>query len=92
NQLPYKSYFNFLAFWHIHLHSLFLNKKITNEKELKENKISKSKIEQGFRLLLQKIIKISDNNRGSSFWLSYYDEKIESKDYLLLKERSIKQW
>ena len=92
-QLPIKSWLNLTTLLHIHFHSKYSDNNYTKEIENKKN--------QGFTLekikSLQKMIfnTISTWNKSHQFtnhWSTYYENDIESQEYLKDKEATIRKW
>lgn len=89
-QLPLKSGFNFLSFWHIHLHSFF-SKKSSNSQKLSA-KNSKEQVVSLQKLLLLKINSLHNNKKHKSNWNNYYQTGIESNKYSTHKKEIVEQW
>jgi SAM-dependent methyltransferase len=92
-QLPLKSWFNLTTLLHIHLHS--------NYSGINQLKKQDGKKVKGFTLekikSLQKMIfnTISEWNKPyqyKSHWSTYYENDIESQEYLEDKEATIRKW
>ncbi|MCX6299246.1 MAG: hypothetical protein NTY72_09175 [Bacteroidetes bacterium] len=92
-QLPLKSWFNLTTLLHIHFHSRYSGKIYSTENELKKNKgFTLEKIQS----LQQMIFKTITNWVGpylySNYWADYYENDIESAEYLEDKETTIRNW
>ena len=92
-QLPLKSWFNLTTLLHIHLHSKYSRNNTPDG--------GKSKINNGFTLekikSLQKMIfntisKWNKSHQFTSHWSTYYENDIESQEYLSDKEATIRKW
>ena len=90
-QLPSKSYLNFSCFMHIHLHA-----KAKNDPSKKTTSTSagftKEKLEQLFSLLLTTIESWDSCLKYPNHWAHYYEQDIESVEYLADKEETIERW
>ncbi|MHA8090240.1 hypothetical protein U8593_08055 [Aquirufa antheringensis] len=87
--LPYKSWLNLTSLFHLHLHAKSNNKPVKNE--LKENLgLSIEKLNELFKMLKSTILKWDECYQYTNNWLSYYEKDIETKEYLLDKELTIK--
>ena len=84
-QLPLKSYFNLTIFLNIHLHSIFL----------KKASLTKKRNKSGFTLqnliflqshLYNQISKWKIKNENIKVWTNYYNNNIESLEYVEAKE------
>jgi SAM-dependent methyltransferase len=92
-QLPLKSWFNLTTLLHIHIHSKYSGNNTPD--------VGKSKINNGFTLekikSLQKMVfnsisKWENPHQFKSHWSTYYENDIESQEYLNDKEATIRKW
>lgn len=91
NQLPAKSWFNLTVLLHLHLHSKYLFK--VSQGKSKVNKgFSFSKISLLFSMIESSILSWEKPFYFKGHWENYYEEDIESEEYLNLKEQVIKKW
>ena len=87
-QLPFKSWFNINVLINIHIHSRFLLKKEDNNHNVK-NGFSIEKINLLFDMVLNMINKWGNSNQQEYKWDKYYDDDIETVEYLNDKENFI---
>ncbi len=90
-QLPWKSYLNISCFLHIHLHAKAKkdpNKNISS----KSDGFSTEKLEQLFSLLSTTIESWDSCLAYPNHWANYYEQDIESPEYLADKEETIERW
>ena len=90
-QLPLKSYLNISCFMHIHLHA-----KAKNDPSKKTTSTSAGftteKLEQLFSLLSSTIETWNSCLAFPNHWANYYEQDIESPEYLADKEETIERW
>lgn len=95
-QLPLNSWFNFTCLFHIHLHSKYSNdqvdKREANKIGEKKKGFTKEKIEFLLNSIQNNINKLGKDKSKASHWQKYYEENIESSDYLEHKMSVIKTW
>jgi SAM-dependent methyltransferase len=91
--LPIKSWFNLTTLLHIHLHSKYSG---NNESKEIENKNKKGFTLEKIRSLQKMIFRtVSTWNKSHQFknhWSAYYENDIESQEYLNDKEVTIRKW
>ena len=92
-QLPIKSWFNLTTLLHIHIHSKFLGYKQLKQIEYKKNKgFTREKIKSLQNMILNSIYRWEKPYQFKSYWSSYYEDDIESPEYLKDKEATIRRW
>jgi len=95
-QLPLNSWFNFSCLIHIHLHSRYSNDQVDKSEDNKigEKKkgFTKEKIEFLLSSIQSNINRLGKDKSKVSHWQKYYEENIESADYLEHKVNVIKTW
>lgn len=92
-QLPIKSWFNLTTLLHIHLHSKYSG---NNESKEIENKKSKGftleKIKSLHKMIFNTISTWKKSHQYTNHWSTYYENDIESQEYLNDKEATIRKW
>jgi hypothetical protein len=92
-QLPFKSWFNLTTLLHIHLHSKYSGKTVSNEiVKTKNNGFSIEKIKSLNKMIFGTISKWKMAYRFNNNWENYYEQNIESEIYLAHKENTIIEW
>ena len=90
-QLPLKSLFNLSVFFHIYLHSKYINKPL-NEKNDEKKGFTLEKIISLFSMIESSIFSWNKTSIISHTWDKYYENEIESEKYLHSKEQVILDW
>ena len=90
-QLPLKSWFHLNTLFHIHLHARYTSK-IISEASNNKNGFSKEKISSLFEMILSGLGCWTNPYRYNINWFGYYQNDIESSNYLLHKEKVITNW
>lgn len=90
-QLPFKSWFNFNVFTHIHWHSSYVNKS-SSKNENKNKGFTNEKIITIIDMIHQTVNHWKILPKQQSAWSGYYQNDIEEKSYLQNKEDTIKEW
>ena len=92
-QLPLKSWFNLTTLLNIHMHSKYSG---YNQLEQKENKQKKGftleKIKSLQKMIFNTISEWDKPYQYKSHWSTYYENDIESPEYLKDKEATIRRW
>jgi SAM-dependent methyltransferase len=92
-QLPIKSWFNLTTLLHVHMHSKYSGYNKSENQELKKNKgFSLEKIKSLQKMIFNKIYEWNKPYQYKSHWSTYYENDIESQDYLEDKEATIRKW
>jgi len=92
-QLPLKSWFNLTTLLHIHLHSKYSGYKQFENQERKKNKgFSLEKIKSLQKMIFSTISKWEKPHQFANHWSTYYENDIESQEYLKDKEATIRKW
>ena len=90
-QLPFKSWFNFNVFTHIHWHSNYVNKS-SAKNENKNNGFNIEKIGAIIDMIHHTVNRWKILPNLHSAWSGYYQNDIEEKSYLQNKEDTINEW
>jgi hypothetical protein len=89
--LPFKSRLNLTCLIHLHLHAKSYNK--TDRSSSKnEGGLSNEKLNELFLMIKSTVLKWDQSYIYPNHWLNYYEKDIESSEYLLDKERTIKSY
>jgi hypothetical protein len=92
-QLPLKSWFNLTTLLHIHIHSKYSGYNQLEQKESKKNKgFTLEKIKSLQKMIISTLSKWEKPYQYKSHWSTYYENDIESQDYLEDKEATIRKW
>ena len=92
-QLPIKSWFNLTTLLHIHLHSKYSCNNESKEIEDKKNKgFTLEKIKSLQKMIFNTISKWGKSHQFANHWSTYYENDIESQEYLKDKEETIRKW
>jgi hypothetical protein len=89
--LALKSYFNFSCLMHIHLHASIKNTALKNDGK-KKAFLNKAQLIQLWVSLSNTIQSWSISGASNSLWLGYYEDDIQSDEYINLKIASINTW
>ncbi len=90
-QLPIKSWFHLNTLLHIHLHAKYTNKKNAAGKK-NNGGFSKEKISSLFEIILSGLRCWKKPYQYKKHWFGYYQNDIESSNYLKHKEQVITNW
>ncbi|MFM6938769.1 MAG: hypothetical protein ACKOXH_14000, partial [Aquirufa sp.] len=88
--LPFKSYFNFSCLLHLHLHAKAYLKQGAPKDPSKG--FSTEKLNEVLLLLKGTVKKWNSYHQYANYWSSYYEVDIESEEYLLDKEETVKAY
>jgi SAM-dependent methyltransferase len=88
--LPYKSWLNLTCLIHLHLHSKSYNKPVNYEQE-EHLGLNIEKLNELLSMLKITITKWDKCYQYKNHWLTYYEKDIETEEYLLDKEITIKE-
>jgi SAM-dependent methyltransferase len=92
-QLPIKSWFNLTTLLHIHLHSKYSGNNESKEIEHKKNKgFTLEKIKSLQKMIVNTISTWNKSHQFTNHWSTYYENDIESQEYLKDKEVTIRKW
>ena len=91
-QLPFKSWLNLTTLLHIHLHSKYYSNSRLDKDEKKSRGFTIEKISLLQELIYNSIYKWKKAYQYNNHWNSYYDNDIESSEYLNEKEAVIRKW
>jgi SAM-dependent methyltransferase len=92
-QLPIKSWFNLSTLLHIHLHSKFSGNNESKEIENKKKKgFTLEKIKSLQKMIFSTISTWNKSHQFVNHWSTYYENDIESQEYLNDKEAIIRKW
>jgi SAM-dependent methyltransferase len=92
-QLPIKSWFNLTTLLHIHIHSKYSGYNQLEHKENKKNKgFTLEKIKSLQKMIFNAISEWNNPYQYKSHWSTYYENDIESTEYLKDKEATIRKW
>ena len=92
-QLPIKSWFNLTTLLHIHVHSKYSGYNESKETENKKNKgFTLEKIKSLQKMIFNTISKWEKAHQYVNNWSTYYENDIESQEYLKDKEEIIRKW
>jgi SAM-dependent methyltransferase len=92
-QLPIKSWFNLTILLHIHIHSKYSGYNQLEQKENKKNKgFTLEKIKSLQKMIFKTINGWKKSYQFESHWSTYYQNDIESPEYLKDKEDTIRKW
>ncbi|MCX6299879.1 MAG: hypothetical protein NTY72_12400 [Bacteroidetes bacterium] len=92
-QLPLKSWFNLTTLINIHLHSRYYGKINTTKNELKKNKgFTVEKLKSLHQMIFKTITNWVEPYLYANKWADYYENDIESEEYLEDKETTIRKW
>jgi hypothetical protein len=92
-QLPIKSWFNLTTLLHIHIHSKYSGYNQLEQKKNKKNKgFTLEKIKSLQKIIFNKIYEWNKAYQYKSHWSTYYENDIESQEYLEDKEATIRKW
>lgn len=90
-QLPMKSWFNLSILLHIHLHSKY-SFKVSKDSKINDNGFSLGVINSLFSMILSSINSWRRPYFFKSYWNKYYEEEIETEEYINSKEQVIINW
>lgn len=90
-QLPFKSWFNFNVFTHIHWHSNYVNKS-AKKNENKNKGFTNEKIIAIIDMMYHSVNRWRILPKQKSIWSGYYQNDIEEVSYLQDKEGTIREW
>ena len=92
-QLPIKSWFNLTTLLHIHLHSKYSGNNESKEIGNKKNKgFTLEKIKSLQKMIFNTISTWNKSHQFINHWSTYYENDIESQEYLKDKEATIRKW
>ena len=92
-QLPIKSWFNLTTLLHLHLHSKYSGNNESKEIENKKNKgFTLEKIKSLQKMIFNTISTWNKSHQYTNHWSTYYENDIESQEYLIDKEATIRKW
>ena len=92
-QLPIKSWFNLTTLLHLHLHSKYSGNNESKEIENKKNKgFTLEKIKSLQKMIFNTISTWNKSHQYTNHWSTYYENDIESQEYLKDKEATIRKW
>lgn len=92
-QLPIKSWFNLTTLIHIHLHSKYSGNNKTDGEKSKINKgFTLEKVKSLQKMIFNAITKWHKSHQFENHWSTYYENDIESQEYLNDKEATIRKW
>lgn len=91
-QLPFKSWLNLTTLLHIHLHSKYYNQNRLVKDKKKSRGFTIEKISLLQELIYNSIYKWKKAYQYNDHWNGYYDNDIESSEYLNEKEALIRKW
>jgi len=92
-QLPIKSWFNLTTLLHIHIHSKYSGYNQLEQKENKKNKgFTLEKIKSLQKMIFSTLSTWEKLHQYKSHWSTYYENDIESQEYLEDKEATIRKW
>jgi len=92
-QLPIKSWFNITTLFHIHIHSKYSGNNEFKNIENKKNKgFTLEKIKSLQKMIFNSISKWQKAYQFENHWSTYYENDIESQEYLNDKESTIRKW
>ena len=92
-QLPIKSWFNLTTLLHIHLHSKYSGyNKSTGIDNNKNKGFTLEKIKSLQKMIFNTISKWERSHQFINHWSTYYENDIESQEYLEDKEATIRKW
>jgi SAM-dependent methyltransferase len=92
-QLPIKSWFNLTTLLHIHLHSKYSGNNESKEIEHKKNNgFTLEKIKSLQKMIFRTVSKWNKSYQYTNHWSTYYENEIESQEYLNDKEATIRKW
>lgn len=89
--LPFKSKLNLTCLIHLHLHAKSYNKTEKGKSKI-EGGLSVEKLTELLLLLKSTITKWNQSYIYPNHWLNYYEKDIETTEYLLDKERTVKSF
>lgn len=90
-QLPWRSYLSISCLMHIHLHAK-ANNEPTKKPKSPSVGFTNEKLEQLFNLLSSTIKSWNSCLEYPNHWANYYEQDIESPEYLVYKEKIIERW
>lgn len=92
-QLPIKCWFNLTTLLHIHIHSKYSCNNESKEIENKKNKgFTLEKIKSLQKMIFNTVTKWEKPHQFENHWSTYYENDIESQEYLKDKEETIRRW
>ena len=92
-QLPAKSWFSLTCLLHIHIHAKYSNRQEENKAERKVKKgFSTEKILSLFSMIFSTIHSWVKPYQLQNHWSGYYENSIESNNYLVEKEEIVREW
>jgi SAM-dependent methyltransferase len=92
-QLPIKSWFNLTTLLHIHIHSKYSGyNKLENQERKKNKGFSLEKIKSLQKMIFNTISEWDKPYQYKSHWSTYYENDIESPEYLKDKEATVREW
>jgi SAM-dependent methyltransferase len=92
-QLPLKSWFDLTTLLHIHIHSKYSGNNKIDGGESKINKgFTLEKIKSLQKMIFNTVLKWNKAHQFANYWSKYYENDIESQEYLKDKEATIRKW
>jgi len=92
-QLPIKSWFNLTTLLNIHIHSKYSSHNLFENESIKKNKgFTLEKIKSLQKMIFNTASGWHNPYRYRGHWTSYYENDIESYEYLKEKEAIIRKW
>jgi SAM-dependent methyltransferase len=92
-QIPLKSWFNLTTLLHIHLHSNYSGINQLKKQDGKKGKgFTLEKIKSLQKMIFNTISEWNKPYQYKSHWSTYYENDIESQEYLEDKEATIRKW
>jgi hypothetical protein len=90
-QLPLSSWFNLTVLLHIHLHAKFVGN-VSRENKTEKKGFTIEKLNSLINQINDSILSWKGPYLFNNNWQKYYEIDIETKEYIDLKEASIKSW
>jgi SAM-dependent methyltransferase len=91
-QLPIKSWLNLTTLLHIHIHSKYFGHYESLDVEKKNKGFTTEKIKSLQKMIFKTIYRWEKPYQFKSHWSTYYQNDIESPEYLKDKEATIRRW
>jgi len=92
-QLPVKSWFNLTTLLHIHIHSKYSGyNQFENQAHKKNKGFTLEKIKSLQKMIFNTISEWNKPYQYKSHWSTYYENDIESPEYLKDKEATVRKW
>ncbi len=91
-QLSWRTWLNPTCFFHIHLHSRYGNDDESLTREKPKKGFDTEKLSSLLTMIRSTVLSWDKPYRFKDWWTNYYENDIESADYLIDKEKVLTEW